>query len=761
LSSIAADLSYDNARNTFAINDLTGQLGQAGFNLAGNAYRVGDNWLGALVATVDAIDVPTALSYVPTDANIDAADWARMNMTKGVVNNLQIYLTGQVAANDMAAWQVTDLFGDFGLTDMSVQYQWALPPATDVVGQGRFDREAVIIDLSEGRIDTVLASDTQIVINDFDAEHPALVVTGRAVGPFKDILTALNHPRFGYADYLGLNLRELGGTVDANMRFALPLNATLRAEQVEVDIDGKLIGVKTNGLFGGLPIRKANLDTVISGEGLVARGSVEAGGMPLTINWHQYFDADAEVATALDFRGTITDRNLADLGLNTAPYLTGSIGVDGRVVDYNGGNTDIQMTATLGDARLAVPEIDFKPEPTPGSLLASISILPDDTISITSASLSSNAITVDASAVFNPDGSYGVRASRLQWGGTDVSFGFDAAADGAWEVVLEGASLDLRHLLGRDREPADDPAQSVSNANSRPFGWLLDSSALVADDGPAREITYAVEKVITNDDIGFTKVRGRIALTPQNWPSLLVRGELGDVPVSAEISGTRPNPLKVRFESGDLGALLAAYDADIPLIGGRFVFDGTGEPWSRGDVTLNGTVDLQDFRLGEAAVLSRTVDALSRGGLTTINENAGLGFRQFTADIALDKGQLTVREGRARGAQFGFTLGGAVDLSNETLDLNGTLVPIYTLNRWIGAIPVIGTLLTGGEGEGLFAANYTVDGSFAEPDIKINPLSALAPGIIRKLLFAQDDNSIPSDATKEIDPPPGMVDHGG
>jgi hypothetical protein len=60
-------------------------------------------------------------------------------------------------------------------------------------------------------------------------------------------------------------------------------------------------------------------------------------------------------------------------------------------------------------------------------------------------------------------------------------------------------------------------------------------------------------------------------------------------------------------------------------------------------------------------------------------------------------------------------------------------VPAYALNSVIGNIPVIGSLLLGGEGQGLFAANYRVTGSAADPEVSVNPLSALAPGFLRRL----------------------------
>jgi len=42
-------------------------------------------------------------------------------------------------------------------------------------------------------------------------------------------------------------------------------------------------------------------------------------------------------------------------------------------------------------------------------------------------------------------------------------------------------------------------------------------------------------------------------------------------------------------------------------------------------------------------------------------------------------------------------------------------------------------LLLGGDGQGLFAANYRVTGSAADPQVSVNPLSALTPGFLRRL----------------------------
>jgi hypothetical protein len=62
-------------------------------------------------------------------------------------------------------------------------------------------------------------------------------------------------------------------------------------------------------------------------------------------------------------------------------------------------------------------------------------------------------------------------------------------------------------------------------------------------------------------------------------------------------------------------------------------------------------------------------------------------------------------------------------------------------------VPILGKLLLGGEGQGLFAANYRAVGPIDDPKISVNPLSALAPGFLRNLFLfdAGNPNAPPID----------------
>jgi hypothetical protein len=70
------------------------------------------------------------------------------------------------------------------------------------------------------------------------------------------------------------------------------------------------------------------------------------------------------------------------------------------------------------------------------------------------------------------------------------------------------------------------------------------------------------------------------------------------------------------------------------------------------------------------------------------------------------------------------------------VDITGTYIPAYALNNLFSKIPIIGLAL-GGPGEGLFGVTFRIAGPIASPEVFFNPLSAVAPGIFRKIFEFQ------------------------
>src|SRR5262245_19462062 len=84
----------------------------------------------------------------------------------------------------------------------------------------------------------------------------------------------------------------------------------------------------------------------------------------------------------------------------------------------------------------------------------------------------------------------------------------------------------------------------------------------------------------------------------------------------------------------------------------------------------------------------------------------------------------------ASGPALGVTAKGTLDFIKDEVDLEGVIIPANSVNSLLGRIPVVGDVLFG---PGLFAATYKAKGPQKNPEVQISALSAVAPGILRRL----------------------------
>ncbi len=95
-------------------------------------------------------------------------------------------------------------------------------------------------------------------------------------------------------------------------------------------------------------------------------------------------------------------------------------------------------------------------------------------------------------------------------------------------------------------------------------------------------------------------------------------------------------------------------------------------------------------------------------------------------------GRVALRDGVVRGPVLGGTIDGMVDYTRDEVHMRGTLIPLYGPTICLASCRCVGLFL-GGEKEGLVGITYEVVGRPGNPVLHVNPLSALAPGLLRKV----------------------------
>jgi hypothetical protein len=129
-------------------------------------------------------------------------------------------------------------------------------------------------------------------------------------------------------------------------------------------------------------------------------------------------------------------------------------------------------------------------------------------------------------------------------------------------------------------------------------------------------------------------------------------------------------------------------------------------------------------------------------GLLASFTGSGFNINRVKSELSYEKSRLAIENMRVHADGLGIVVNGVIDFGAAEVDISGALAPSGTLQRVIGHIPLLGRLLTGVNREGIIAAQFSITGKLAEPEIKAQPLSVLTPGITRdlvKLLPDHDD----------------------
>ena len=155
---------------------------------------------------------------------------------------------------------------------------------------------------------------------------------------------------------------------------------------------------------------------------------------------------------------------------------------------------------------------------------------------------------------------------------------------------------------------------------------------------------------------------------------------------------------------------------------------GAGSP-----LRLSGKAQMRDFVVHEDAKLEALLIGAELQDVRATLREDGISFDKVRAPFSYADGRLKLKDATANGPQIGVNLSGDYVFESDRLDFKGVFTPLYAINSALGKIPLLGDILTGGDGQGVFAFNFSVKGSSADPDVSVNPLSVLTPGILRRI----------------------------
>lgn len=278
-----------------------------------------------------------------------------------------------------------------------------------------------------------------------------------------------------------------------------------------------------------------------------------------------------------------------------------------------------------------------------------------------------------------------------------------------YEITASGASVDGRALIKQLYEQ----------------GGTAASKANVTVNADVQAIAGFNDETLHNAKVQYRS-------NPSGGGAASVSGIFGrNAPFSMDDERKGGNR-RVSVSTGDAGSLLRFLNVYTRMGGGNLQLALAGAESLRGQVEVRNFEVVNEPRLDSVVGSSSSGQSLDQATRSKIDTKR-VQFSRAFAQLNKGPGSLSVANAVLRGPVIGTTFEGVVYDADRQMDLRGTFLPAYGLNSIFGDIPILGAFLGGGQNGGLIGVTYRLRGNVRSPVVEVNPLSAIAPGIFRKI----------------------------
>lgn len=725
---------YDVMAGTGGLDSLKLDLGDAKLEATGKLATESGITTASLDAVLADMPIDDLATFWPESLARDARTWVTRHLSKGIATKATL---GLELAYDPAAEKKVSLKkvgGKIDFNGIRVNYFPPLMPVMDARGRATYDDTSFNLDISGGSLGDMSVKKSAIHITGLDKQshdiHSQIDIAVSLKGPLKTALQVLDKPPLKYPEMLGIRSSDVGGNAEVDVSFKFPLHKNLALEEVHVGAQAKLTDVMLKDMVLGLPVSGGPMDLTVDSGSLRVKGSGNLATMPVSFDWTRSFAKGSDVAGKVTAELPLDAAVLRAAGLPESLNISGAVPAKLTYTQKHDDTSQLELKGDLSALAFSVSALGFqKNAGTSGAVALDLRLRGKNPERLTSLDLKTEGAALRGSLDFGKDTAGGTvvkkaRISSVVLGETDVAV--DAAYLGTegYDVKINGKTLDVSGIVGGD---------SSSN-----------SDAEAAKKTTPVRLTLNVGQLLTAKDRGLSGVKAFLRRNAwQRIEQLELDGAAGGKAVYLRYLPQPGGQHSLRFEADNAGAALSALGITRSVRGGKLVVDGKPRPKS-GPRDLSGMALLTNFSLKDAPVVAKLLNAMSLAGIQALLTGEGISFKKARVDFAwTDRGapadaenvrMIRLKDGQTSGASLGLTFEGNIDNWKNVYDLNGTIVPVSDLNKLLAAIPLVGDILTAG-GEGFIAATYKIKGPKDNPTVTINPLAALAPGVLRKIFF--------------------------
>lgn len=700
--------------------------------------ETGESMSGRLHMTLPTVEFASLSQLWPASLAQGARRWVTGNITQGRGRDLE----ATVGLASRAGWPglaLDRVAGRLEASELTLHWLRPITPLTHMDAVLTLDGLDALEIRSRHALETVpgrgalAVGPSRMRITGLSRKDQIGLIDTHLEGDLGDLLALLSHKRLNLLSRSPPGFSNPSGAVRAHLTLQLPLLDKVRADDIPIHLEADLAHAHLGQVAAGRDLDDAALSLTAGNDGLTVTGRGLIGGARATLRYDRDFrlGPPSQVVEKAQAQALIDDGVLQREGLDEGHRFSGSAALGVGYSQHRGGSATVDLHLDLAHARLATP-IWSKRDGEAAEAAATLGLTGGRLVSIGGIEAHGNGLAVQAHADVA-----GGRASTLviehfavgrSSGGGRIELPPASAPPAArrLRVQLHGPSFDLVPFLasGGGQTGGHAPLQAVGQ---RPGG----GSATTATQ-TAWRVALAFDRVL----ISPTRSLSGLRATGEADGTRIERARLaiaGPAPVEATLS-PEGEARRLVVQAPDTGRLLASLGVVQRITGGDLDLQGRLEDRPEG-VRLAARARIGRFTVHDAPLAARLLRDLSIYGFLARGPERQIVVTRFEIPFTLEGDMLRLDDAHASNAAVGSTLRGGIDLGRQSLDLRGTIVPSYVINALPGRLPGIGHVFSPEKEGGLLAATLRITGPIARPEIKVNPLALLAPGILRRLLF--------------------------
>ncbi|MGD0145016.1 MAG: AsmA-like C-terminal domain-containing protein, partial [Rhizomicrobium sp.] len=691
---------------------------------------------------VNAIAVRDFLHYWPLQISDGPRNWIDTHVSAGRIGPIVLHTHIAPGALDRPALPEDAVAMTIPISGATVSYVQGLTPLTGVSGSAVLSGDTFKGDVASASIGPLVVSKAHLAIPNLHVVGPTATITAHVDGSVPDVLALIDEKPLQYPSRFHVKTLGAKGAASIDAIFQVPTRHNSSMDDIGIAVHANLTGLAL-AVGEHTKITNGTANLAVDNASLHAVGTVTLGSTNVGIDWTEAFKAQGPISTRMTVKGTLDDNARAALNLRTGNYLTGPIGAVALLEGSRGTIQRAQVTLDLTPAAINLDLINFKkPIGVASSALMVAKLDNDGNLRSEDVSLSGAGLSAKGTASLGPGGDLEHLDIPVVHAGAANDFALKLTRTPAtgFDLAISGRSLDGTALGHKDPNDNDTPASGAASAGS-PFHVAIHVDRLVLREGVAIS-PFAVDVAGQGDRPRSMSLSGTLSKGVQ------VTGGIAD-------DGTARH---VTLETSDAGQLLKGLFGLDAMKGGKLNVAAAMPPMSAAigkdpnAIEYSGALTIDDFTIVNQPFLARMFSSGSFGGVADLLRGQGIVIDKLQMPFAVHGDVFDIHEARASGPSIGVTADGYVDRRNNQLALKGALAPLYGINSVLGAIPIVGQVLVSRKGEGIIGMTYSATGPADEPQVNMNPLSVLTPGILRRIFQGSIPSAPPAQANTA--PPP-------